>query len=346
METLRVGVIGTGSIGQVHIGSYTGLPEYEITAVCDTDKKALERGKATSGAKGYTDYRKLVEQKDVDVVAVCTPNDVHAPAAIAALEAEKHVFIEKPMAYDAEQARKVIQARDRAGKLVQIGVCQRFRGDAQALKQHVEAGELGNVYFAKCGYLRRSGIPGMGSWFTTMERSGGGPIVDLGVHALDLTMWLMDNFKPVSVSSCSYAKFGPKGLGAGGWGTPVPGGPFDVEDLAAALIRFEDGATVFLEVSWAAHVGMGSFYAQLMGDEAGLSLDPPTIFSLEHGKETDKKISIQHVNVTDAEHLHLHDCIINNKQPMPSAEQGLAVQAVLDGIRESSIRGESVAVNL
>ena len=346
MEKLGVGIVGTGSIGTVHINTYLKMKGYEITAVCDSDDGALAKGEKLSGAKGFSDYRKLVERKDVDVVAVCTPNDVHAPVAVAALEAGKHVFLEKPMAYDAEQARGVIDARDASGKLVQIGVCQRFRGDAQALKQHVDAGELGDVYFAKCGYMRRSGIPGMGSWFTTMERSGGGPIVDLGVHALDLTMWLMDNFRPVSVSSCSYAKFGPQGLGGGGWGTPVPGGPFDVEDLAAALIRFENGATVFLEVSWAAHVGMGSFYSQLMGEKAGLSLDPPTIFSLEHGKEIDKTLSAPSPDVMEAEHRHLHDCIVDGGTPMPSAEQGLAVQAVLDGIRKSAASGETVPVAL
>jgi predicted dehydrogenase len=344
MGTLGVGIVGTGSIGQVHIDTYNGIDEYEIAAVCDIDEKALEAGVASSGAKGLSDYRKLVERKDVDVVAVCTPNDLHAPVAIAALEAGKHVFVEKPMAYNADQARDVIAARDRSGKFVQIGVCQRFRGDAQVLKEYVTGGELGNIYFAKCGYLRRSGIPGYGSWFTTMERSGGGPIVDLGVHALDLTMWLMDNFEPVSVSASAYSKLGPQGIGKGDWGTPVEGGPFDVEDLAAALIRFSNGATVFLEASWAAHLGMGSFYSQLVGEKAGLVLDPPTIFSIERGQEIDKKLSAPTVDPMAAEHQHFHDCIVNGKEPMPSAEQGLAVQAVLDAVRASAKSGNSEPV--
>ena len=346
METLGVGIIGTGSIGMVHLNAYRDTKGYDITSVCDIDALALERGEEASGAKGFDDYRKLLDRKDVDVVAICTPNDLHGPIAVDALEAGKHVFLEKPMAYNAKQARAVLEARDRSGKLVQIGVCQRFRGDAQVLKGYVEAGDLGNIYFAKCGYLRRSGIPGYGSWFTTASRSGGGPIVDLGVHALDLTMWLMDNFKPVSVAASSYAELGPKGIGKGGWGTPVEGGPFDVEDLAAALIRFENGATVFLEVSWAAHVGMGSFYSQIIGSEAGLTLDPPTIFTIERGREIDKKLSAPSVDVYEAEHRHFHDCIVNGKAPMPTAEQGLAVQAVLDGIRESAKTGQSVAIHL
>jgi predicted dehydrogenase len=346
METLRVGVVGTGFIGLTHIGVYNKMPEYEITAVCDVLEGALERGKDASGAKGLEEYEKLVARSDVDVVAVCTPNDLHAPVAVAALEAGKHVFLEKPMAYDAAAARDVIAARDSSGKKVQIGVCQRFRGDAQTIKQHIEAGELGRIYFAKCGYLRRSGIPGMGSWFTTRARSGHGPIVDLGVHALDLTMWLIDNFEPTTVSACSYAEFGPRGLGGGDWGTPEPGGPFDVEDLAAALIGFDNGATVFLEVSWAAHVGAGQFYSTLMGDKAGADLSPATIYTDEMGKPVDKKLTAPDVDVMVAEHEHFHAAIVNDTDPMPTAEQGLAVQAVLDAIGESAKQGTSVPVKM
>jgi predicted dehydrogenase len=344
METLRVGIVGTGSIGMVHLDTLSKIPGFKITAVCDVRESALSNATAKSGVAGYAEYQKLVEQNDIDVVAVCTPNYLHSPVAVAALNAGKHVFVEKPMAYDVKAAKEMIAARDKSGKIVQIGVCQRFRGDAQVLKSHIEQGELGRIYFAKCGYLRRSGIPGMGSWFTTRSQSGGGPILDLGVHALDLTMYLMDNFKPVSVTSCKYAEFGPKGLGGGDWGTAVPGGPFDVEDLAAALIRFENGATIFLEVSWAAHVGSGSFYSTLMGEKAGADLDPATIYTDEFGRPVDKKLSVPSVDAYRAEHLHLHDCIVNGKQPMPSVEQGLAVQAVLEGIAESADKGTSVNV--
>jgi len=346
MKTLRVGIVGTGSIGMIHLATYQRIAGYRVTAVCDIRETVLEEAKAKSGAAAFKDYRKLVKQKDVDLVAVSTPNSLHAPVAVAALEAGKHVFLEKPMAYDVKAAKRVIAARDKSKKKVQIGVCQRFRGDAQMLKAHIEAGELGRIYFAKCGYLRRSGIPGMGSWFTTYKESGGGPIVDLGVHALDLTMWLMDNFKPVSVTACKYAEFGPRGLGAGGWGTPVPDGPFDVEDLAAALIRFENGATVFLEVSWAAHVGAGKFYSLILGDKAGCELDPPTIYTDEHGSPVDKKLTAPNVDAYEAEHKHFRDAIFGDREPMPNVEQGLAVQAVLDAVQASAKKGQSVPVSL
>jgi len=186
----------------------------------------------------------------------------------------------------------------------------------------------------------------MGGWFTTKSQSGYGPIVDLGVHALDLTMWLMDNFKPVSVSASSYAEFGPRGLGGGDWGTPVPGGPFDVEDLAAALIRFEDGATVFLEVSWAAHVGAGQFYSTLMGDKGGLDLAPPTLYTDELGTPVDKRLTVPEVDAYQAEHKHLHAAITDGFDPMPAAEQGLAVQAVLDAMGASAEQGTSVPVKM
>lgn len=345
MDTLRVGIVGTGSIGMIHLETYQRIPGYKVTAVCDIRKAALDRAKEKSGTAAFKDYRKLVEQKDVDLVAVCTPNNLHAPIAVAALEAGKHVFLEKPMAYDLKAAKQVIAAKKKAKKKVQIGVCQRFRGDAQVLKQHIEAGELGKIYFAKCGYLRRSGIPGMGGWFTTYKESGGGPIVDLGVHALDLTMWLMDNFKPVTVTACKYAEFGPRGLGAGGWGAAVPSGVFDVEDLGAALIRFQDGATVFLEVSWAAHVGAGKFYSMLLGDKAGCELDPPTIYTDEHGQPVDKRLSAPSIDAYEAEHRHFLDAIREDRDPMPGVEQGAAVQAVLDAIQASAKKGQSIPVS-
>jgi len=347
MEEVRVGIVGTGSIGMVHLATYQRLPGYAVTAVCDIDKVALDRAHEKSGAKAFADYHDLVERRDVDLVAVCVPNYLHAAVAIGGLEAGKHIFVEKPIGMSADEARAMIAARDRSGKLLQVGVCQRFRGDSQVLKAHILAGELGHVYFGKCGYLRRSGIPGMGGWFTTAAQSGGGPIVDLGVHALDLTMWLMGNFRPASVSSCGYAEFGPRGLGGGDWGQSVPGGTFDVEDLAAALITFEDGATVFLEVSWAAHVGAGRFYSTLMGDKGGIDLDPPTIYTDEFGRPVDKRLSAPEVDAYAAEHRHFLQCIAAGTPPMPNAEEALAVQAVLDGIRASAkAKGASVPVVL
>ena len=345
MDTVGVGMVGTGAMGSGHMGTYMKIPGYRIAAVCDIDDKALENAKAKSGAPGYKDYRELLDRKDVDMVSVVTSNVSHAPIAIAALEAGKHVFLEKPISMTVDEAKKIREARDKSGKKVQVGVCVRFWGGPQVLKAHVENGELGRIYFAKCGYLRRNGIPGMGSWFTTKSQSGGGPVVDLGVHALDLTMWLMNNFKPVSATACTYAEFGPKGLGGGDWGTKMKG-VFDVEDLAAALIRFEDGASVFLEVSWAAHVGSGKFYSTLMGDKAGADLDPLTIYTDELGRQVDKKLTAPNVDGYEAEHKHYLDAILNDKAPMPNLDEAIAVQAVLDAVRKSAETGVSEKVLL
>ena len=346
MDTVRVGVIGTGAMGSGHLGNYMDIPGYKVTAVCDIDDKALDKAKTKSGAPGFSDYRELLDQKDVDMVSVVTSNVSHAPIATAALEAGKHVFLEKPIAMNVDEAKAIREARDTSGKKVQVGVCVRFWGGPQMLKAHIDAGELGNIYFAKCGYLRRHGIPGMGSWFTTKSQSGGGPVVDLGVHALDLTMWLMGNFKPVSAMACSYAEFGPKGLGGSDWGTTMEKGVFDVEDLAAGIVRFENGASLFLEVSWAAHVGGGKFYSTLMGSDAGADLDPLTIYSDEFGKHVDKKLTAPEVNGYEAEHKHFVDAIINDTDPMPNLDEAIAVQAVLDAIRKSAETGVSEKVLL
>lgn len=345
METLNVGVIGCGSIGVYHIENYQKTGKAEVVAVCDVDENALDRAKAKYGVgKGYKAYEDLLDRKDVDAVSVCLPNYLHAPVTVAAFKAGKHVLCEKPMAMRADESMQMIEARDAVGKRLMLGLTQRFRTDAQLLRKHIQAGELGEIYYAKCGYLRRSGIPGMGGWFTTRSQAGAGPIYDIGVHALDLTLWLMDNFKPVSVLSASYAKFGPSGKGAGGWGTAVPGGPFDVEDLSAALIRMENGAAVFLEVSWAGHVGAGAFYSTLLGDQAGADLGSMTIFTEEEGNFVDKKLQFPQGDTYLTELTHFVDCILEDKEPITKTHEMIGVQKALDGILTSAEKGEEVKI--
>ena len=345
MDKLGVGVIGCGSIGVYHIDRFQKLANVEVVAVCDTDEAVLDRAKAEYGvSKGYRDYRGLLDRKDVDAVSVCLPNYLHCPVSVEAFDAGKHVLCEKPAATCADEAIRMVEAGEKAGKKLMIALCQRFRGDAQLLKAHIESGALGEIYYAKCGYLRRSGIPGMGGWFTTRAEAGAGPIYDIGVHALDLTLWLMGNFEPASVLSASYAKFGPLGKGAGGWGTSVPGGSFDVEDLAAGLIRMKNGAAVFLEISWAAHVGAGSFYSTLLGDKAGADLGSMTIFSEEKEHFVDKKLHFPQTDNYLEEMKHFVACIAEDKEPLTTKEQILGVQRALDGILESAKSGEAVEV--
>jgi len=345
MDKIKVGVIGCGSIGVYHIASYHKSGKAEVTAICDINSDVLEKVKSEYRVKkAFTDYRKLLDVGDLDAVSICLPNRLHYPVTVEAFDAGKHVLCEKPMAMNTDEALKMIEARDRAGKKLLIGLTQRFRNGSRVLKSHIDAGELGEIYFAKCGYLRRSGIPGMGSWFTTKSEAGAGPIFDIGVHALDLTLWFMDNFRPVSATASSYAKFGPKGKGMGGWGTPVPGGPFDVEDLAAAIVRMENGATVFLEVSWAGYVGKAEFYSTLLGDKGGADFASMRIYTEEQGNFVEKVLHFEDNDWYLAEVEHFIDCIVNDREPITTADQMIGVQKALDAILESAETGREVRI--
>jgi predicted dehydrogenase len=191
----------------------------------------------------FTDYREMLSMDGIDAVSVCVPNHLHSTMAIDAFEAGKHVICEKPLAITPAEGEAMVAAGKKAGKLFMTAFNNRFRGDTQLLKKMIESGELGDIYYAKTGWIRRKGIPGMGGWFTTKAKSGGGPLIDIGVHVLDLAMWLMGNPKAVTVSGSTYAQFGPKGEGLGGWGHAEENGTFDVEDLAAGFIRMDTGAT-------------------------------------------------------------------------------------------------------
>ncbi len=345
MEKVRVGVIGCGSIGVYHITSYQKTSNAEVVALCDMEKTTLKAAQAKFNvSKGYLDYEDLLSDSNVEAVSVCLPNRLHSIVTVDALKAGKHVLCEKPPAINASETQRMFDTRDKAGKKLLIGLTRRFRNDCRALKSHIDAGELGEVYYAKCGYLRRSGIPGMGGWFTRKSDAGAGCIYDIGVHALDLTMWLMNNFETKSVFASSYAKFGPFAKGAGDWGKPVPGGPFDVEDLAAAMIRMRDGTTIFLEVSWAGFVGETQFYSILLGDKGGADLANMSIISEEHEHFVEKKVSYIKNDPYVSEVEHFVDCILHDEEPITTGEQMIALQKILDAILESAEKKKEVPI--
>lgn len=342
---VRVGIVGAG-IGKAHANGYSKLENVEIAALCDLNEERA-RGLAEEFRipKLYTDYREMLASEALDAVSVCTPNALHAEVAIAALESGCHVLCEKPLATSAEDGRRIVEAARNARGKFMVGMNNRFRGDTQLLKQFIEDGALGEVYYARCGWVRRNGIPGMGSWFTRKETAGGGPLIDIGVHALDLTLYLMGNPKPVSVFGATYAKFGPRGKGLGSWGVRVEGGVFDVEDLATAQVRFENGATLNLEASWAQHIGADRLYSEVYGDEGGATLDPLRVHTERYGRPVDLAPLAPTVNGHEAEVKHFIDCIVEDRQPLATGEQALDVMKILDGIYESSRTGDSVRLD-
>jgi len=325
LREVGVGVIGCGGIGLHHLKRLLEIDSARVVAGCDVNPSALERFGSEAGLPKsglHEDYGQLLKQDDVDAVVVCLPNRLHSTVTVEAFEAGKHVYCEKPMAVNLSEAR----------------------GDAQALKRHVDEGELGEIYYANCGWLRRSGIPGWGSWFTRRGDAGAGPIYDIGVHVLDLTLWLMSNFEPAAVFASSYAKFGPEKRGLSSWGTPELGGHFDVEDLATALLKMRDGASVSFEVSWASHIEKPRRRLKLMGEKAGLDLESMTIYSTECGGHVDKKVHFEEVDPYLVAMSHFVDCILEDEEPLTRPEEMLGLQRALDMILKSSTEDRVVSV--
>ena len=348
MSMIRIGVIGAGNIGNVHMTIFSALEEAQIIAVTDTfkalaDKRAQEYGIQ----KVYETPEELIDDPDIDAVIVCVPNKWHAPLAIRAMQAGKHVLLEKPMGIDAASAKSIMQAQQETGKVLMVSHQMRWEWMARQVKEQVDKGALGSIYNAKAGWFRRKGIPGWGTWFTQKSESGGGPLIDIGVHLLDLSLYLMGNPKPVSVYGSTYAEFGPKKRGIGTWGTPNWSGYYDVEDLATALIKMDNGATLSLEVSWAVHMDTDSgSFIHLMGTEGGVSM---------HGgkgklltEQFDRAVDVDLVKPDHPEDertlmsKHFIDCIVHGKQPLTSALTGYTNNLILEAIYESSRTGNEV----
>ncbi|MFB3896646.1 MAG: Gfo/Idh/MocA family protein [bacterium] len=341
-DKVRVGVIGLG-IGQHHIWGYQKCPNAQIVGICDLDAPRVQQvAKKENIARWFTDYRKMLELPDLDAVSICTPNFLHRPIAVAAFAAGKHVLCEKPLSISAQEGKKIITAAKQAKKKFMMAYCNRFRGESQLLKQFITAGELGQIYYAKCGWLRRRGIPGMGGWFTTKSKSGGGPLIDLGVHVLDLTLWLMGFPEVDLVTGSVYTQFGNKNTGF--WWRSG-NAPFDVEDLASAFIKLKNGATVSLDASWASNIEKSDeFYSRLMGTKGGAQLDPLIIYKEELGAQVDLKPVYPKVDTFAAETAYFIDCILKNKEPMATGEQGLEIMQILDAIYLSAKTGKQIKI--
>lgn len=346
---IRVGVVGVG-IGRTHLDGYKKLGDaVDIFAICDLNEERAKKAAEDFGAKHvFADYHEMLALDDLDAVSVCTPNSLHAEVALACIAAGKHVLCEKPMADTLANARKIVEATRQSDKLFMMGMNNRFRGDTQVLKKMIDDGQLGDIYYAKCGWTRRNGIPGLGGWFTTKALSGGGPLIDIGVHVLDLTTYLMGNPAPVSASGSTYAKFGPRGKGGGAWGAApdlAKAKTFDVEDLATGLVKFDNGATLLLEASWASYIAHDQFYSTLLGTEGGADLEPLRVYKDLSGAPVDIHPQAPRVGGHEAEVKHFVTCIQEGKQPLATAEQGLHILQILDAIYRSAETGREVVID-
>jgi predicted dehydrogenase len=276
---LRAGVIGLGWAGQQHIAAYAAASDADLVAIAGMEVDQLQvLGDAygIAGDNRYMDWASLVREAELDVVSVATPTTLHHPVAIAALDAGLHVLSEKPIAENADRAQEMVQAARRNNRVLDVSFNHRQRGDVRALKKLIDDGRLGTIYYAKTGWLRRAGIPGIGSWFTRRATAGGGPLMDIGVHMLDMALWLLGEPVVTSATASTYAQFGPLGRGGSPEATMkktgVAAGAFDVEDLATAFLRLGADATLLLESSWAQWIAEDIAYVSVYGSAGGAAL--------------------------------------------------------------------------
>ncbi|OUS69349.1 oxidoreductase [Paenibacillus sp. MY03] len=348
----KVGVIGVGGIFQAaHMEAWLEHPEAEVVAVCDIRK---ERAQEIAGKLGvsrvYTDYRDMLREGGFDIVDICTPNLYHSEIAIAALEAGYNTFCEKPDAVNPVEAQKMADAAAASGKLLMVMRNNRFNPNSQFLKRLADEGGMGEIYTGRCGWIRRRGIPGKGGWFTTKELSGGGPLIDLGVHFIDLAMWIMGNPKPVSVTGAKYTKFANDTIADSvhsSFGDRQEDGTFDVEDLATGFIRFDNGATLQIEFSWASNIGEEMNFVELRGTKAGASLRNGKlgIYSEAAGQLTDTVPVIKGADQVKqhTENIkHFVDCLEGRAKPTITPEQGVDMIKILAAIYESAETGREV----
>ncbi len=346
--SFNVAVLGAGAIGLDHLGSFKQHAAVRLAAVADTSAdRARDAAELFDVPFVSADYREVLARSDIDVVSIALPNYLHAPVALAALKAGKHVMIDKPMATNARDAAKLVAEAKKRRVVLMVGQNNRFTPDVQTLKQLVVKGVLGDVYHAKTAWTRRAGIPRIGSWFTQTKFAGGGSTYDIGVHALDRCLYLLGEFDAAAVSGQTYAKFGPRGLGNGTWGKSEvdPKQPFDVEDMSVALIKLKSGRTVLLETSWAGHQPVADFNGtQLFGTEAGALMPNLQLFrKTENGYSTESVATATEL-VNPNRMSHFIDVLLGRAEAYVKPEESLAVQKILDAIYESARSGREVRI--
>ena len=340
---IRLGMVGAGNIGRVHLDAFRRVTGVEVTAVCDVDA-----GRAKSAAKEFgvphifTDIADLLADDAVDAVSVCTPNNTHMPLAIAALKAGKHVLCEKPLAMNAREARKMVAAAERAGRILMAGQSSRYSASARYLKKQADAGRFGRIYYGKAIWLRRAGIPR--GWFQDAKQAAAGPLVDLGVHAIDLLWWLMGRPKPVSAYGVTFDHLGRSGQGMGDWGVGYGPAKFSVEDMVGGMIRFEDGRAISIDISWAAHTS-DLFWVRFLGAKGGAQIYPDPVIYENDGKiELDVSPRLAQSNPYLVENQHFVDCIRRGEEPISPGSQAVTVMQMLDALSAAAKTGRMAPI--
>ena len=356
MDQVRIGVIGCG-IGAFHVEGFRADPRAKVLALAGLDEErcSMVVGKYDIPVR-YRDYQDMLANPEIDAVSIAVPNHLHAEVTMAALAAGKHVLVEKPLARTVEEGAAIVAAAKASGKVAGMIFNRRTRSDIEFVAKLVRTGHLGEIYYAKAYWLRRSGIPGIGTWFTQKELSGGGPLIDLGVHMLDAALWAMGNPELKTVTAQTWAKLGPQGKGQwpGSRFKVAPGAVYEVEDLASAFMRFTNGAAMQLEVSWAAYLKEGDeFGFELMGDKGGAKVH---IKDYAHVGDvrvfTDLEGEVAEITFPKMVGREGHagiaknflDAIIDGVPMSPSIEEGFDRVRTIDAIYRSAEAGRELEI--
>lgn len=355
MKKLRIGIVGCGGIANnKHLPAIKKNGNYKIVAFCDIIEEKAQKAKMEYGTKDaviYTDYQELVKE-ELDAVYVLTPNKSHSFISVAAMKAGKHVMCEKPMAKTYEEAKQMLDTAKETGKILTIGYQNRYRTDSAYLKRVCENGDLGEVYYAKAHAIRRRAVPTWGV-FLNEEEQGGGPLIDIGTHALDLTLWMMDNYDIESVTGSVYHKLGDQvdqGNIFGNWDTSL----FTVEDSAFGFIKMKNGATIHLESSWALNsLDVDEAKTSLCGTKAGADMkDGLRINRVQYNHQCVEKPDLNVGGVAffdgdsecdaDIEQRVFYNAVANGEELVVKPEQAIVVTRILEAIYESAKTGKTV----
>ncbi len=344
MEKIKVAIIGCGNIANsAHIPAYMANPKAEIVCFCDIIRERAEAAVEKYGVgRAVTDYRELLNDKEIDAVSVCTPNNVHSTISIDFMRAGKDVLCEKPAARIYSEALEMQRVRRETGRLLNIGVCNRFNSSVNRIKELIEAGRLGEVYEVYISFRSHRSIPGLGGAFTTKAIAGGGALIDWGVHFLDLVMYCCGDPKPITVSGQAFSKLGRnirEYTYTDMWaGPPIENGTYDVDDFVTGLIR-TDGPTLTFNGAWAQNIGKSEMFIDFIGDKAGVRLDYGagfTMWSAENGALLETKPSFKMANAYQVEVDDFLDCITEGRTNAADIDNAVITSQIMQAIYDSS----------
>jgi predicted dehydrogenase len=349
---LKAAVVGVG-VGWNHIEGYLSHPDVDLVGICDVNPAVLKMRGDKFGIpedRRFTNFDDMIASSSIDAISIALPNYLHEPVALKCIKHGMNVLCEKPLAVDLGSAERILEAAQTADKTLMVCYNHRYRPEIMWLKEQAAHGQFGHIYAAKAGWLREGWIPTHGQWFTQKERAGGGALIDLGVHVLDLALWLMGYPEPVSVSGAMFAEFGQRGQKT--LPRNIKPAAFDVEDSGMGFVRFKDGSVLQFESAWASHrePNADAYFVRLFGSEAGANFytagaNGETVAMYKYVADQPSAI-IPKLSGGISGHVravqHFVDCVREKRTPESPGEHGVTGLRIIDGIYRSAKSGHEV----